>query len=293
MYESFSQDTKTELGAVRQKSVCCRRALLYGMLYGAEIFSRERIFFDTENPSVLLLYGKLIRGMISCREFSDADLADLPQDKAEALLSSLGFAPGEPLFRIKRELIVCPSCAWAFVRGVFLSCGTVTAPGSAYHLEFLMRERAEAEELAEYLASLDLSPKLTERGGSLFGVYFKDSESIVDLLGHIGANRAAFDLLNVKIYRDIRNNVNRVSNCELANLEKTVAAANEQMKAIEAILSSGREKELPEELRQTLDLRAAFPDATLSELAGRHTPPITKSGVNHRLKRLIEFSKHC
>lgn len=125
------------------------------------------------------------------------------------------------------------------------------------------------------------------------GIYFKDSEEIVDILGHIGANRAAFELLNVKIYKDIRNNVNRVSNCELANIGKTVAASNEQMKAIETIIQSGKADELPDELRATLDIRAAFPNATLSELAEKHTPPITKSGVNHRLKRLIDFSKKC
>jgi DNA-binding protein WhiA len=98
-------------------------------------------------------------------------------------------------------------------------------------------------------------------------------------------------MLDIKIYKDLRNNANRRANCEMANIGKTVAASDIQMRAIEAIIENGKADELPDELRQTLDLRAAFPNATLNELAAMHTPPITKSGVNHRLKRLIDFSQ--
>jgi DNA-binding protein WhiA len=106
----------------------------------------------------------------------------------------------------------------------------------------------------------------------------------------MGANRAAFKMLDVKIFKDLRNTANRVANCEMANIGKTVAASDMQMRAIEKIIESGKSDELPDELKQTLDLRAAFPGATLNELAEMHTPPITKSGVNHRLKRIVDFS---
>jgi DNA-binding protein WhiA len=191
------------------------------------------------------------------------------------------------------SVLRCEFCGWSFVKGLFLACGTITQPDNAYHMEFLLRNEESAFGISSFLSSLGVTPKITERRGGLCGVYYKDSESVVDILGHLGANRAAFKILDVKIMKELRNNANRVANCESANIGKTVAASNEQMRAIETIIESGRADELPDELRQTLDLRAAFPNDTLLELASKHQPPITKSGVNHRLRRLVDFSKKC
>lgn len=294
MLDSFSQDAKNEICAAKNKLKCCRASELYGMMFGASVFEKNHIALDTENPVVLIRYAKLIREFLKVKGSSDAELLDIASPMLiSALFSSIGLLSGVSLDKIQNNVMQCQFCGWSFVRGVFLSCGTVTAPGNAYHLEFLMRNETSAFSFLSFLESLGVFPRITERGEKMRGIYFKDSEEIVDILGHIGANRAAFELLNVKIYKDIRNNVNRVSNCELANIGKTVAASNEQMKAIETIIQSGKADELPDELRATLDIRAAFPNATLSELAEKHTPPITKSGVNHRLKRLIDFSKKC
>ena len=273
---------------------CCRGAEVYGMMFGAAFFGCGRIAVDTANPAVYLRYIKLLREFYRAKSLTDAELIDIRgAGPVRAVLDAVGIMADTVPERIDRGMMKCQFCGWSFVKGVFLSCGTITKPENSYHLEFLMRDAAAATEFAAFLEQLGTSPRITERGETARGVYFKDSESIVDILGYIGANRAAFDILNVKIYKDLRNNANRVSNCELANIGKTVAASNGQMRAIETIISSGRADELPEALRETLDLRMAFPDATLSELAAKHDPPITKSGVNHRLKKLTEFAKIC
>lgn len=189
--------------------------------------------------------------------------------------------------------IFCTSCGWAFVRGLFVSCGTVASPESAYHLEMVVDGQEKAQKAASVLAENGYIPGFAKRRGGQIGLYFKDSEQIFDILNYIGASKSAFKVIDAKIYRELRNNVNRVSNCELANISKTVKAAEGQLAAIEAIIESGRADELSEELKETLDLRAAFPDISLSELSEKHNPPLTRSGLNHRLKKLVEFSKKC
>ncbi len=294
MNESFSQEVKQEIASVRGKRKCCRAAMLYGMIFGATDAGTEQIRVEADNPAAALPFIRLVREFADVGGRSDASLTNIGDaGLIAALLHAVGTSAGAPA--PDPAVMRCRECGWAFLRGVFLVSGTVTAPRNAchaYHMEFLIRSKEKASDLLAFLTQLGVPPKLIRRGDH-GGVYYKDSEAVVDILGHIGANRAAFRMLDVKIYRDLRNNVNRVANCETANIGKTVAAANEQMKAIQAILEAGRADELPEELRQTLDLRAAFPDATLSELAEKHQPPITKSGVNHRLKRLIAFSEKC
>ncbi len=291
MLDSFSQDTKNEICAAKNKFKCCRKAELYGMLFGASIFEADKIYFDVENPTVFIHYTKLIHELVKLKNVSDSDLSFISTPELfNSVISPLELK-NDSYDAVDKSVMSCTGCGWAFVRGVFLSCGTITAPDNAYHLEFLLRNHSAANSFMCFLNELGFSPKITERGEELRGVYFKDSEGIVDILGHIGANRAAFDILNVKIYKDIRNNANRVSNCELANLEKTINASNEQINAITKIIEAGKADELPDELKMTLDIRAAFPDASLSELAAKHTPPITKSGVNHRLKKLLLFAE--
>ena len=289
MNDSFSQEVKNELCSVRVKARCCRASLLRGMLCGASEDSENRLRFESENNAVLLLYIRLVREFCRDKKASDASLTCLNDpEQIEALKRAIGAEEGSDgqVFR------ACTECPWAFVRGAFLACGTITAPRNAYHLEFLARREENAFGLRECLSFLGYPAKEASRG-ALYGLYYKDSETVTDLLGHMGANRAIFQFLDVKMYRQLRNDVNRAANCETANLGKTVAASGEQMRAIQVLISSGLAETLPEELRETLDLRAAFPDDTLAELAGRHRPPITKSGVNHRLKKLIEIASKC
>lgn len=285
MYESFSQEVKNEICAFKTKHKCCRGALLSGMITGSNSFAPELVELESENPFVVMSYIKLIREFTGLKRDSDISLTRL-EGAARVNTLLAGLNTSDPL----SYEFQCEECRKAFVRGAFLTCGTISYPESSYHMEFLLKGKERVELLSTLLSELGAVPKVTERRNGFYGLYYKDSENVVDILGHLGANRAAFKLLDVKIFKDLRNIANRIANCETANISKTVAASDAQMRAIERIIESGKTDELPDELRQTLDLRAAFPGATLSELAEMHTPPITKSGVNHRLKRIVDFS---
>lgn len=290
MGESFSQDTKIEICSFKVKMKCCKKSTLYGMLYGATQFDSKGIILETENPVVLKYYSRLMKEVCGLNFKNDIASANIIDENIIKQITNTFSVSDNSL--VNSNIFDCEMCKWAFVRGVFLSCGTITAPDNSYHMEFHFRSKDSAYSFSDHMTSLGEAPKVIERK-DMFGVYYKDSENVIDVLGQIGASVAAFKLLDVKILKDLRNNANRAANCEVANIQKTVQASNEQMSAINRIIESGKADELPEELRQTLDLRAAFPSDTLSELAQRHTPEITKSGVNHRLKRLIEFSKKC
>ena len=289
MYESFSQDVKNEIASSHIKSRCCKMALLRGMVFGINAQDDSALYLESENPSVVMHYAKLIKELTGRRKESDISFASITdKDKLNELCELLSISG---VSDASAPLIGCEECVRSFVKGAFLTCGTVTYPENSYHMEFLVRGIERAERLRDILDGIGTNPKMIERRGGFYGVYFKDSESVLDMFGILGANRATFKMLDVKMYKDFRNNINRLNNCEMANMGKTAAAFETQMRAIEKIVAAGKLDELPDELKTTLDLRAAFPSATLKELAEMHTPPITKSGVNHRLQKIQLFAE--
>ena len=183
----------------------------------------------------------------------------------------------------------CGKCYNHFIRGVFLSVGKIVDPEKAYHLELSMPDQQTTDFIIEILNKNELYPKKSTRKGNLF-LYFKESESIVDFLNFIGAQKAAFDFLNVNIKKDFRNKANRLTNCETANIDKTVHAAQSHIEAIKYIEENNII--LLDELKETADLRIENDAVSLGELAALHKEPITKSGVNHRLKKLVEIAKN-
>ena len=289
MYESFSQDVKNEIVATHIKNKCCKRAFLRGMIFGTNAPDGSALYLESENPSVVMHYARLIKEITGRRKESDISFAAITG--AERIKELCALLEINGITDTESPINGCEECDRAFVRGVFLTCGTVNYPENSYHMEFLVRGSDRAEALKNLLEKIGTSPKITERRGEFFGVYFKDSESVLDMFGILGANKATFKMLDVKMYKDFRNNINRLNNCEMANMGKTAAAYEITMRAIEKIIASDKLDDLPDELKVTLDLRAAFPSATLKELAEMHTPPITKSGVNHRLKKIQAFAE--
>ncbi len=289
MYESFSQDVKNEISSSHIKNKCCRKAFLRGMIFGTNAQDDSALYLESENPSVVMHYAKLIKEITGRRKESDISFTAITdQDRLDELCSLLDIKSVDDSVS---PVSGCEECVKSFIKGAFLTCGTVTYPENSYHMEFLVRGNERAETIMSILGQIGTNPKLIERRSGFFGVYFKDSESVLDMFGILGANRATFKMLDVKMYKDFRNNINRVNNCEMANMGKTAAAFEAQMRAIEKIVNAGKLDELPDELKTTLDLRAAFPSATLKELAEMHTPPITKSGVNHRLQKIQLFAE--
>ena len=184
----------------------------------------------------------------------------------------------------------CDKDCGCFLRGVFLKCGHVSAPGRNFMLDFTLPDDETADYIAETLDSAGLTPKRTVRKGKPV-LYYKASESIEDVLAFIGGTKAALDIINAKVMSDVRNTANRLCNAETANLDRTAKAAAEQCEAIKVIQSHGAMHNLSPELRECAELRIANPDMSLTELREQLREPVSKSGLNHRFKKLIEIAE--
>ena len=184
----------------------------------------------------------------------------------------------------------CAACPNAFLRGVFLGCGTVNDPKKGYHLELIFPTEARAELVARFLKKAVGEVSRVRRGGR-FGCVYKSNGAISDFLYFVGCSGTSFDLTNAFIERDIRNHENRATNCVAHNISRSVDASAKQRSAIERLIQTRRIDTLSDELRYTAQLRADNPSASLTELAMLHEPPISKSGLNRRLSKLMEAAE--
>lgn len=184
----------------------------------------------------------------------------------------------------------CRTCPASFAAGLFVTFGSITNPDKQYHLELSFETEAEHDAAEKVLSENSIFMKSGQRGGRYL-LYMKSSSDIEDFLALTGATRAAFDLMNAKIVREVRGNANRQMNCDMANISKSLAAAQQYTDAISYIFRKGYEIRLPEELRQTARLRCENPQASMAELGHLHSPPITKSGVKHRLDKILRLYK--
>ena len=178
----------------------------------------------------------------------------------------------------------------AFLRGAFLAGGSVTDPAKSYHLELVTSHYSVSRELAALLPEAGFEPKQTTRKSN-YVTYFKPSETIADFLTAIGAPLAAMEVMNAKLEKHLRGSVNRRVNCDSANLDKAVDAALLQVEAIQRYSAIHGLDALPDKLRETARLRTENPELTLSQLAALCDPPVTKSCLNHRLRKLMELAK--
>ncbi len=183
----------------------------------------------------------------------------------------------------------CHRDCGVYLRGVFLKCGSVSAPGRNFMLSFYLKDREYADFIAGLLDEAGLTPKISQRRGNPL-IYYKAAESIEDVLSFIGATKAALNIISAKVLSDVRNSTNRLCNAETANLDRIARAAAEQCEAIKYIERCGAIENLPKELRECAILRLANPDMSLSQLRGLLREPVSKSGLNHRFKKLVEIS---
>lgn len=184
----------------------------------------------------------------------------------------------------------CDRDAGCYLRGVFLKCGNVTSPGRNFMLSFTLPDDEYTEYLAGILDAAGMTPKRSVRKGRPV-LYYKASENIEDLLSFIGGTKAALEIISAKVMSDVRNTTNRLCNAETANLDRAARAAAEQCEAIKAIQDHGAMHNLPAELRECAELRLANPDMSLSQLRELFREPVSKSGLNHRFKKLIEIAE--
>ena len=181
-------------------------------------------------------------------------------------------------------------CRRAYIRGAFLAAGSVNDPKKNYHLEFVLAERETAEQLQGLINSFRLEAKVVERKEH-FVVYLKEGEQIVDLLNVMEAPVALMDLENVRIVKEMRNDINRKVNCETANLNKVVGAAVKQLEDIAYIEETIGLSSLSEQLEEVARLRLKYPDTSLKELGSYLAAPVGKSGVNHRLRKISNIAE--
>ncbi len=279
---SFSLQTKSALTELHTKSLCCKKSLLYGMLFYGAKFGISDITFYSECEEVTTLLERLL---LECY----GGVCDIDYHAGGFMLTINDFDTLGALAQDRYKFKQCPKCQAHYIRGVFLSSGTLNSPDASYRLELVFKRNGD--ELIKRLEGMNLNFKTTVRNGDNV-IYMKESESIEDFLNYIGAMNAAFTLMNEKIKREIRNDVNRAKNCDTANIKKSIAATKIHVDAILKLQDDNRIQLLPKPLQETAGLRLAFPDMSLSDLADIHEPKITKSGLNHRLKKIVEFSEN-
>ena len=292
---SFSSDVKQELSQVDPISSCCLHAQAYAMLLFGRSFSFLDISFVTENEAVAQRYSQVVHELCSIKPTINSGTTkkysvtvSSAKDRAK-IMNFFGHDESDIFLRVNRSNIAQDCCFAAFLRGVFLSCGTVSSPEKNYHMEFTVSHKKLCMDLMQIFEELDFSPKYVCRKANHI-IYFKVSEKIEDFLTTIGAMNSSLELMGVKMHKDMVNHVNRRVNFENANLNRTVEAAIAQVQAIEKIERKNGLDTLPAPLREIAVLRRDNPEVSLSELAQMVSPPLTRSGVNHRLKRLVEIA---
>ncbi|MBQ3052648.1 MAG: DNA-binding protein WhiA [Clostridia bacterium] len=290
---SFCSQVKDELLSLRL-SGCCRPSLAYGFMLFGRSFSIKRIVLQTGNENVAKGYcdavfsGFKVRPEISCggtlRPTYKAEI------KSEAdrlkILASLDFGIGED--SINNELFIRDCCVSAFVRGAFLACGNINDPEKEYRLEFLVKSENIAQGLSDILFKNGINMKKTLRN-KVTVLYTKESAAIEDLLTFMGAGHVTLDIIDTKIMKSVKNNINRARNCDNANISRTVEASIKQRTAIEYLEKADRLYSLPQELLDAALLRKNNPQATLKELCRISSAPLTVSGLNHRLAKIVSI----
>lgn len=307
---SFSSEIKAELIKITDLPECCRHAMTYGMLLFGRSFNEQEISIMTDNPAVADKYTELsfdVTGVRTKRYVSEAGKTTVSFESAQdrkTVLDCFSNSGNEKVMRIDRgnlrneseneveydiqESINC--CNAAFLRGAFLSCGTCSDPNKSYHIEFIAPYRTVSLDLLKILTDYGLNAKHMLRRG-INVIYIKDSTSIEELLTLMGAQMAAMEIMNIKIYKDVRNLTNRRNNFENANLTRTVYASYDQVESILKLKDDGVFATLTEDLKMIAELRLNNPDSSLREIGDMCDPPLSRSAVNYRLKRLMDIAE--
>lgn len=294
---SFSGNVKEELAAHISLARHCQLAELAALL----LFSADtcegnmHLRLDTENEAVVRKCFTLLRKTFNIETVMQGKERLIPDDALEGKvvqalhlngIEKEGLNLAEP---VNSLLIKNSCCARAYLRGAFLSVGSMSDPKKSYHLEFVCNEKTQALQLQMILQEFQIEAKIIRRK-KYDVVYLKEGSGIVDLLNVMGAHVSLMNLENLRIVKEMRNSVNRRVNCETANISKTVTAASKQIEDILLIRDKYGFENLPDNLRQMAEIRLEYPDAALKELGEYLEPPVGKSGVNHRLRRLSEIA---
>jgi len=301
----FTRDVKLELGTVVPAAVHCRRAQLSGILFGAGVFEiGAGGHFGVRLSLGLPATARHVLGMLkgfdvesSLRTMDAAPLGlryeVILGDEARdlQLLNEMGVLSDDLRVQmtVPRRVVERRCCLMAFLRGLFLGCGSISAPGAPVHVEFTVENSGLAEQVRGLLARLALPFKLAERDRNV-ACYSKRSQTAADLLAVLGAHEACLRWEEHAVLGTVRENANRLANCDEANARRAAAAAKRQAADARRLMASSAWAALPDSLREVAELRLSYPYLSLRELAGRAHPPLSKSALNHRLRRLAALA---
>ena len=295
---SFTQQIKNQVCDTLPQKACCEQAFILSILLCSRGYSKSHIGFHTENKevadgfaqSVIDLFGVVVtitspppgkgRRRLYFVSIEDTD--------EQALVADYIAEQREELLKRVRER---RCCAQAFVKGAFLMCGSMVDPDKRYHLEFAFADPDLCALVYEVLTAQGITGlRMMERGSDAV-LYCKDSETMIEILTYIGATESTFEMMNLKIERGLRNQINRQNNCEFANMDKTIAAAAKQVAAIRQLQKEGKWESLPAELQYAGNLRLENPEASLSDLCACYSIPVNRSTLSRRFAKICKIAK--
>ena len=296
---SYSSDTKAELCRLAPESNCCATAECYGMLLFGNTFSMREIKIITGNKflgeRIVALFIKAFNTSFDVMPDEDQEGKQAyiikKADKITRIFETYGFSKENLLaHHVNLGILEDECCRVSFARGAFLTGGAVTDPAKSYHLEIVTAHYNVSRQTYSLLLEMEFLPKETSRSGNYI-IYFKHSTAIEEFLTLIGAPIHAMKLMSTKIEKDMRNTVNRKVNCDTANVSKTVDASAVQVEAITRLKTDGKLEKLSSKLQQAAMLRIDNPELSIKELADISAPPVTKSCMNHRIRRLMALAE--
>lgn len=295
---SFTGDVKTELTNITDMSDICRRAFTYGFLLFGKSFNARSVICTSDYGNVIELFKDSLKATVGV----DASVTRLKSGKyvmkvtsaaeRKTVIEHFDHSLNEIALRINYGILEEDECFYAFIRGVFLACGTVSDPDKNYHMEFVVPHTKLCMDLIKMLNDLDINAKHIVRKYTNVA-YIKESENIEDMLTMMGAINSSLHIMGVKIQKDVRNKINRQMNFESANMNRSIDAGLHQVRAIETIIKKRGLSSLPDELKELARLRLENPDMSLNELGRNLDPPISRSGVNHRFEKIFKIAEQC
>lgn len=292
---SFTAGVKNELASLAFESECCKRSFAYGFLLYGKSFTARSVSCATDYAEVMQAFERTIAETSGVKTTvtrlrSGKYVLKIPAvEDRKRIIEYFDHAVNSISLRINRGVFEDDECYGSFLRGVFLSCGSIANPDKNYHLEFVIPFHNLSLDLLKILTDFGLKAKLILRKYS-YVVYLKDSESIEDLLTFMGAVNSSLELMGIKIQKDVRNKINRQMNFESANMSRSIEAGLAQVEAIEIIEKKQGLDSLSDELKEVAILRRENPDMSLKQLGENLTVPISRSGVNHRLMKIMEIA---
>lgn len=293
---SFTADVKTELSEIDRFSAVQKRAYAYGFLLFGKSFGVRSVSCSSDYKCVIDSFASVIteltgiKPVVSRLKSGKWVLKIQTADDRKRLLEFFDHSANEISLRINHGIFEDDDCYFAFLCGAFQSCGSLSDPNKGYHLEFVVQHNKLSGDLLKILTDLSLGAKYILRKYSHV-IYIKGSEDIEDLLTMMGAPNSSLQLMGIKVQKDVRNKINRKMNFESANMSRAIEAGLAQVEAIEIIEKKQGLDSLTDELKELAVLRKENPDMSLKELGASLSVPISRSGVNHRLTKLISIAE--